>query len=85
MALPEVGLLRAESSSEGRAPNSFDSTLSDLKRLLVATPAEMRANTLFVLESTLRRLGTSGISQRLANLVQVFLSGEIRRETAKPW
>jgi hypothetical protein len=80
MTLPEAALLRGESRSTGRPPNSFDLILSDLKRILLAAPAEMKVNTLFVLESILRRLGTSGISQRLANLVQVFISGEIPRE-----
>ena len=42
----------------------------------------MKAGTLCVLEGFLRRLGTGGIARALADLVQVFISGEMDKSSA---
>ncbi|KIX06620.1 uncharacterized protein Z518_04596 [Rhinocladiella mackenziei CBS 650.93] len=75
MALPEIRLLRDERSPWKQSPNILDKAISDLKRILGANPAKMKVSTLCVLESTLRRLGTSGISQKFADLIQAFVTG----------
>lgn len=53
---------------------------SGLKNILGANTAEMKAATLCVLETTLRRLGTSGISRRFADIIQVLISGDSKDE-----
>lgn len=77
--LPEIKLLRegAFISTVG----SCNDTISDFKRILIANPAEMKASTLCVLEGILRRLGTGGISKVFADIVQVFISGEMDKVT----
>lgn len=84
---PEVRLLR-----EGDNPTSPTFTLtmgscndaiSDLDRILSANPAEVKAGTLCVLEGILRKLGTGGIARALADIVQVFISGEIDKSNAQ--
>jgi hypothetical protein len=77
MRLPELRVLRKESGSCGAASGLWHKTMSTFQRTLVATPAEMKENTLCVLESTLRRLGTSGISGRFADIIYIFISGEM--------
>jgi hypothetical protein len=74
MDLPEVRLLCEERSP---GPNILKKSISDLKRILGANSADMKASTLCVLESTLRRLGTSGISRKFADIIQALITGEI--------
>lgn len=76
LELPEIRLLREEKNPLDTFPSVLDKAISDLKRILGANPAEMKASTLCVLESTLRRLGTSGISRKFADLIQAFITGE---------
>lgn len=75
IALPEIRLLREERRILQSSPIVLDKAMSDLRRIQGANPSEMKASTLCVLESTLRRLGTSGISQRFADLIQAFITG----------
>lgn len=81
-AFPEFRLLcEGDGPTVRSAPNATSpETVSRLKRILAANPAEMKASTLCVLESTLRRLGTGGISKRFADVVHVFISGEMEKE-----
>ncbi|KAK5226049.1 hypothetical protein LTR72_003953 [Exophiala xenobiotica] len=77
--LPEIKLLR-----EGAFISTVgicNDTISDFKRILIANPAEMKASTLCVLEGILRRLGTGDISKVFADIVQVFISGEMDKVT----
>ncbi|KIW86609.1 uncharacterized protein Z519_12793 [Cladophialophora bantiana CBS 173.52] len=76
MGLPEFRLLREERCPSGPFPNILGQAISDLKRILRANTAEMKASTLCVLESTLRRLGTNGISRQFADIIQAFVTGE---------
>jgi hypothetical protein len=75
MELPEVRLLRGEKSHSGPNNNIIDNTISEFWKILRSTPTEMKVNTLCVLESNLRRLTTSGISRRFADIVQAFILG----------
>ncbi|EXJ69322.1 uncharacterized protein A1O5_07358 [Cladophialophora psammophila CBS 110553] len=76
MTLPEIRLLRENRSVIETRPGILDQAIADLKAILVANTAVMKASTLCVLESTLRRLGTSGISRKFADVVQAFVSGQ---------
>ncbi|EXJ55056.1 uncharacterized protein A1O5_12795 [Cladophialophora psammophila CBS 110553] len=76
MELPEFRLLREERSPSGPLPNILGQAVSDLKRILRANTAEMKASTLCVLESTLRRLGINGISRQFADIIQAFVTEE---------
>ncbi|KIV77479.1 hypothetical protein PV11_09269 [Exophiala sideris] len=72
----EVELLRGGDAS------FLNDTISDLKHILVANRAEMKASTLCVLESILRRLGTGGIAKVFADIVQVFITEKTDRGCA---
>jgi hypothetical protein len=76
MVLPEIQLLKRQHTTTSAA--LLDQSMTDLKRILGANPAETKASTLCVLESTLRRLGTSGIAHRFADLIQTFITGTIQ-------
>ncbi len=76
MALPEIQLLKQDRTTTGT--NLLDKSMSDLKRILGTPPSGRKVSTLCVLESALRRLGTSGISQRFADLVQAFITGSVQ-------
>ena len=71
MALPEIRLL-----GKGESANLLEKAMSDLRRILAANSAEMKASTLCVLETSVRRLGTGGISQKFADLIQAFITGQ---------
>jgi hypothetical protein len=73
--LPEVRLLlqRDEHDEPTTGQRFVERALSDLRHILRANPAEMKASTLCILEATLRQLRTSGISQQFADLVQAFI------------
>ncbi|EXJ73463.1 uncharacterized protein A1O5_03224 [Cladophialophora psammophila CBS 110553] len=75
--LPELRLLRTESGSYSPASNLWHKTMSSFQKILVASPAEVKENTLCIIESALRGLGTSGISRRFADIIYIFISGEI--------
>ncbi|KIX96895.1 uncharacterized protein Z520_07615 [Fonsecaea multimorphosa CBS 102226] len=79
-SLPEIQLLREGKSMDSTniypVPHILDATIAALPKILAANIAEMKANTICVIESTLRRLGTAGISLRFADIIQVFISGE---------
>ncbi|OQV05817.1 Fungal specific transcription factor domain-containing protein [Cladophialophora immunda] len=79
-SLPEIQLLREgknmDSTNIYPVPHILDETLTALPKILAANVAEMKANTLCVIECILRRLGTTGISLRFADIIQVFISGE---------
>jgi hypothetical protein len=83
---PEVRLLREAGNPTSPAfastMGNCNDAISDLDRILSANPAEMKAGTLCVLEGFLRRLGTGGIARALADLVQVFISGEMDKSSA---
>lgn len=49
-----------------------------LKSILTANTAEMKAATLCVLETLLRRLGNSGISRRFADIIQILIAGDAK-------
>ena len=87
-SLPEIQLLQEDRSmSSARIypiPHVLEETLGTLPKLLAANSAEMKANTLCVIESILRRLGMGGISLRFADIIQVFISGEIDRTSMDP-
>ena len=76
---PEIQLLRDGKSTKSAnfypVPHMLNETLATLPKILVANPAEMKAETLCVIECILRRVGTVGISIRFANIVQAFISG----------
>lgn len=72
----EVKVLRGGDAS------FLNDNLSDLKHVLAANRAEMKASTLCVLESILRRLGTGGIAKVFADIVQVFICEENDRASA---
>lgn len=77
MALPETRLLRPDGASSPQSPpNALDEVFSDLRKILGANRAEMKAHTLCVLESSLRRLGPCGISRQFADLIQAFITRE---------
>ena len=73
--LPEIQLLGDNANAAGR--KLVDSTVAEFKRILGANAADMKASTLCAFGSTLRRLTTSGITQRLLELIQVFITGEM--------
>ncbi|OAP61174.1 hypothetical protein AYL99_03375 [Fonsecaea erecta] len=79
-SLPEIQLLREGKSMDSTniypVPHILDETLAALPKILAANIAEMKADTLCVIECILRRLGTTGISLRFADIIQVFISGE---------
>lgn len=77
--LPETRTLREERDSSGLTVNIWHKTMSSLPKVLAATPAEIKENTLCVLESALRGLGISGISRRFADLIYIFISGEMAK------
>ncbi|EXJ72307.1 uncharacterized protein A1O5_04811 [Cladophialophora psammophila CBS 110553] len=81
-SLPEIQLLREGKSLDSTniypVPHILDETLAALPKILAANVAEMKANTLCVIECILRRLGTSGISLRFADIIQAFISGETK-------
>lgn len=79
--MPEFRLLRDERRSPTGTSSSRDTftrLTSDFERVLGQTPAEVKASTLCVLESLLRRLGTSGVAQRFADIIQAFVIGELQ-------
>lgn len=76
MTMPEIRLLRENRGVTETRPDVVDSAIADLKTILVANTAVMKASTLCVLESTLRRLGTSGISRSFADIVHAFVAGQ---------
>ncbi|KIW70985.1 hypothetical protein PV04_03211 [Phialophora macrospora] len=80
-SLPEIQVLREPSSSTSAniypVPHIFNQTLSTLPKVLVANSAEMRANTLCVIENLLRRLAMRGISLQFADLIQSFIFGDV--------
>ncbi|OQV05059.1 Zinc-finger double domain-containing protein [Cladophialophora immunda] len=78
MALPEVRLICEARYTSNPQSGVLIKAVSDLKHILRAGLAEMKASTLCVLESTLRRLATNGISQKFADLVQAFIVGDTR-------
>ncbi|KAJ9603785.1 hypothetical protein H2200_011971 [Cladophialophora chaetospira] len=81
-SLPEIQLLRGGTAqSSGNFYPIFDETLAGLRRILAANPAEMKASTLCVIESILRRLGTGGISICFADIIQVFISGTAEKSS----
>lgn len=75
--LPEI---RAMDSSArfSTLPSGFTGKQASkaLKSVLTANNAEMKAATLCVLETLLRRLGSSGISRRFADIIQILIAGE---------
>ena len=75
MELPEVRLLGQNRDHSGCAQNmpKVEDTVSELWNILRSTPAEMNVRTVCVLESTLRRLPTGGISQRFADIIQACI------------
>lgn len=75
LELPEFRLLREEKPHSVRHDNIIDNAISELRQILRSTPTEMKVSTLCVLESNLRRLTTSGISRRFADIVQTFILG----------
>jgi hypothetical protein len=81
--LPEIQLLREgadlKSCNYYPVPHVLDEAIGALPKLLAANPAEMKAETICMIECILRRLGTSGISLRFADIIQVFISGTIDR------
>ena len=78
-SLPEIQLLQEDRSSKSTnfypLPHILNETLAALPKISTANPADMKAETLCVVESILRRLGSSGISLRFADIVQAFISG----------
>lgn len=56
--------------------------IAALKSILSANNAEMKAATLCVLETILRRLGASGISRRFADIIQILIAGDGRDDGA---
>lgn len=77
--LPELRLLRMEGGSSSPTSHLWHKTMSSFQKILMATPAEIKENTLCILESALRGLGTSGISRRFADLIYIFISGEMNK------
>jgi hypothetical protein len=75
--LPEMRLLRMEGGSSGPNSSLWHKTMTTFQRLLVATSAEIKESTLCVLEAALRGLGVSGISKRFADIIYIFISGEM--------
>lgn len=73
LGLPEIQLLRDNVNTAGTT--IVDSTISEFKRILGTNAADMKASTFCVLGSILRRLGTSGISQKFTDLIHVFITG----------
>ena len=78
-SLPELQLLR-EGTGQASAnfypvPQILEDSITGLPKILAANSAEIKANTLCVIESILRRLGSCGISLRFADIIQVFISG----------
>lgn len=71
--VPESQVLRDERATSVYA---FDKASTDLRNILGTNRAEMKVSTLCILEATLRRLGTSGISRLFADLIQAFITGE---------
>ncbi|KAK5065134.1 hypothetical protein LTR84_000970 [Exophiala bonariae] len=65
-------------------PSSYTGkqAIGALKSILNANNAEMKAATLCVLETMLRRLGASGISRRFADIIQILIAGDGRDEWA---
>ncbi|KIW20598.1 hypothetical protein PV08_01173 [Exophiala spinifera] len=84
---PEVRLLREGDNPTSPAftleMGSCNDAISDLDRILNANTSEMKAGTLCVLEGVLRRLGTGGIARAFADIVQVFISGEVDKCNAQ--
>jgi hypothetical protein len=76
--LPEAQLLHKGRLASNPQLDVFHRATSDLNRILGAGPAEMKTSTLCVLESSLHRLGSSGVSQKFADLVQAFMTGYTR-------
>lgn len=76
LTFPEIRLLRENRSTVEAHSHVLDQAMVDLKTILGANAAVMKASTLCVLESTLRRLGTSGISRTFADIIQAFVSGK---------
>ncbi|KIW34740.1 uncharacterized protein PV07_01498 [Cladophialophora immunda] len=74
--LPESRLLCTESRSSP-ASTLWHKTMTEFPKILGATPTEMKENTLCVIESALRGLGTCGISRRFADIIYIFISGEM--------
>ncbi len=82
-ALPELQLLREGTSQNSASfypvPQILEDSLAGLPKILAANPAEIKANTLCVIESILRRLGSCGISICFADIIQVFISGAMEK------
>ena len=77
--LPEVQSMLQDESNMAASSSNPSKCLSELGRILEANAPQMTASTLCVLESTLRRLGSGTIAQKLADIVQIFITGETHR------
>lgn len=76
--LPEIQMLLQQESGQAAGISPFQSSkvLVELGKMLKANPSQMKASTLCILESTLRRLGSGAVARQLADVVQVFIIGE---------
>ncbi|KEF61507.1 uncharacterized protein A1O9_03074 [Exophiala aquamarina CBS 119918] len=75
--LPEIRAMDSSTWSS-TLPSGFTGKQASaaLKSILTANTAEMKAATLCVLETMLRRLGTGGISRRFADIIQILIAGD---------
>ena len=77
--LPEIRAMDSSARwSSSATPSGWTGKQASaaLKSILTANTAEMKAATLCVLETLLRRLGTSGISRRFADIIQILIAGD---------